>query len=152
MHNLQIHEQGSTFKYKICSTKCKISTDKNAFQALECYSPTSSQVRVLVIQASVAAYLQDSPLRFFSCDLLNTRKQRNSYQRATYEGNFSRVLNQEFLFLFTSSGVHKQPVLCEVLAPASLLYKEATCKGSILKRLLTQRKQYHKRTTVHTLP
>ncbi len=41
-----------------------------------CYSPTSSQARVLVVQASVAAYLQDSPSRFYSYNLLNSRKQR----------------------------------------------------------------------------
>jgi hypothetical protein len=40
------------------------------------------------------------------------------------------------IFLFTSSGVHKQPILFEVLAPASLFYKEAICKGSTVKGLL----------------
>jgi hypothetical protein len=62
-----------------CSTKYKISLYKTPFQASEYYSPTSSQAWVLVIQSSVAAYLQDSPSRFFSYDLLNARKRRNHY-------------------------------------------------------------------------
>ncbi len=68
------------------------STYKNAFQALECYSPTSSQVRVLVIQASIAAYLTRIAVNFFSYDSLNSRKQRNDNRQTTYEDNFSRVL------------------------------------------------------------
>ncbi len=36
--------------------------------------------------------------QFFSYDSLNSRKQRNDNQRATYEDNFSCVLNQEFFF------------------------------------------------------
>ncbi len=62
---------------------------KNALQVLECYSPTSSQTRVLIVQASVAAYLQDLPSRFFSYELLNARKQKKYYQRATYEDKIS---------------------------------------------------------------
>ncbi len=115
------------------------STYMNALQVSECYSPTSSQARVLVVQASIAVYLQDSPLRFFSYDSLNTRKQRNHYQQATYEDNFSRVLNQESYFWFTSRGFHKQPVLFEVLAPASLFLR-----GSHMQR------QYCKRTTLRS--
>jgi hypothetical protein len=37
---------------------------------------------------------------------------------------------------FMSSGVHKQPVLCEVFAPACLFYEEAMCKGSTGNGLL----------------
>ncbi len=71
-------------------------------------------------------------------DSLNARKQRNDYQWATYEGNFSRVLNQEFFFWFTSSGFCKQPILFEVLAPVSLFLQ-----GSHMQM------QYHKRTNLH---
>jgi hypothetical protein len=39
------------------------------------YSPTSSQGRVLVEKASVAAYLQDLPSKKISYELLNARKQ-----------------------------------------------------------------------------
>ena len=84
------------------------------------YSPTSSQAKVLVLQASAAVYLRNLPSRIFSYDLLNKRKQTNYFQRATYEDNFLRVLNQEFFFWLMSSGFCKRPVLFEVLAPTSL--------------------------------
>ncbi len=74
---------------------------------------------------------------FFFYDLLNARKWRNDYQQATYKDNFSRVLNQESFFWFTRRGFHKQPVLFEVLAPASLFLQ-----GSHMQR------QYRKRTTL----
>ncbi len=112
---------------------------KNALQALECYSPTSSQARVLVIQASIAAYLTRFAVKFFSYNLLNARKQRNDYQQATYEDNFSHVLNQEFFFWFTSSGFCKQPILFEVLAPTSLFLW-----GSHMQR------EYRNRTTLRS--
>ncbi len=105
----------------------------------ECYSPTSSQARVLVIQASVKAYLTRFAVDFFSYNLLNMRKRRNDYQRATYEDNFSRVLNQEFFFWFTSSGFCKHSIWFEVLAPASLFLW-----GSHMQR------QYCKRTTLRS--
>ncbi len=89
---------------------------------------------------------------FFSYDLLNARKQRNDYWRATYEDNLSRVLKQEIFFWFTSSGFCKRPILFKVLAPASLFYEEAICKGSTVKGLLYAAKQYHKRTTLRTWP
>ncbi len=104
---------------------------------MECYSPTSSQGRVLVKQASVAAYLTRFAIKFFSYDLLNARKQRNDYQQAMYEDNFSHVLNQEFFFWYTSSGFCKQTVLFEVLAPTPLFLQ-----GSHMQR------EYRKRTTL----
>jgi hypothetical protein len=110
---------------------------KNALQASECYSPTSSQARVLVVQASITAYLTRFALDFFSYNFLNARKQRNDHQRATYEDNFSRVLNQEFFFWFRSSGFCKRPILFEVLAPMSLFLQ-----GSHMRR------EYRKKTTL----
>ncbi len=112
---------------------------KNALQTLECYSPTSSQARVLVIQASVTAYLQDLPSRLFFLRYAQRKKTKNHYQRATYEDNFSRVLNQEFFFLFTSSSFCKQPVLFKVSAPTSFFLW-----GSHMRR------QYRKRTTLRS--
>ncbi len=76
---------------------------------------------------------------FFSYDLLNARKQRNDYQRATYKVNFSRVLNQEFFFWFTSSRFCKRLVLFKVLAPTSLF----------LQGIHMQR-EYRNRTTLHS--
>jgi hypothetical protein len=101
------------------------------FQASECYSPTSSQARVLVVQASVAAYLQDSPSRFFSYNLLNARKRRNHYWQATYEENFSRVLNQEFLFFGSRVvGFASNPSRLKYWLLHPFFYKEAICEGS----------------------
>ncbi len=106
------------------------------FQASECYSPTSSQARVLVVQASVVAYLQDPPSSFFSYDLLNARKWRNHYWWATYKDNFSRVLNQEFpFFWFTSSGFASDPSCLKYWLLRPFFYEEAICKGSTGKGL-----------------
>ncbi len=61
-------------------------------------------------------------------------KQRSSLQWATYKLKCPQPRIP--FFWFTSSGVHKQPVSFEVLAPASLFYKEAMCKGSTRNGLL----------------
>jgi hypothetical protein len=53
------------------------------------HSPTSGQGGVLVVQASVAAYLQDLPSNFFPYELLNARNQKKYYQRATYKDEIS---------------------------------------------------------------
>ncbi len=103
------------------------------------YSPTSSQGRVLVEQASVAAYLTRFTIKFFSCDLLNARKQRIYYQQAMYKDNFSTRPQPRILFWFMSSGFLKRPVLFEVLAPTSLFLW-----GSHMQ------KQYRKRTTLRS--
>jgi hypothetical protein len=69
----------------------KVRKFKNALQASECYSPMSIQARALLVQASIAAYLQDLPLRFFSYESLNVRKQKSYYQQATYKGELSTL-------------------------------------------------------------
>ncbi len=123
------------------------------FQVSECYSPTSSQARVLVVQASVAVYLQDFPSRFFSYDSLNARKWRRSYQQATYKGNFSSVLNQEFpIFWFTSSSVYKQPVLLKYWLLRPFSTRKPCARVVPEMDYYTQRKQYHQRTTLCTWP
>jgi hypothetical protein len=82
---------------------------RTPFKRRKSYSPTSRQVRVLIKQAPVAAYLQDLPSRFFFLQFAQREKAKNSYRRATYQGNFSSVLNQEFFFfgsrvaMFTSN-------------------------------------------------
>ncbi len=76
----------------------------------------------------------------FFLQFAQLKKVKDSYWRATYEGNFSHILNQKFLFFwFTSSGVHKQPVSFEVWAPASIFLW-----GSHVQR------QYRKRTILHS--
>ncbi len=113
----------------------KVLRFKNALQASECYSPTSIQARVLVVQASVAAYLTRFAVEFFSYDSLNARKQRNYYQRTTYKDNFAMCPPPRILFWFTSSGLLKRPVLLKYWLLRPFFYEDATCKD-------------HKRTTL----
>jgi hypothetical protein len=105
------------------------------FKHQKCYSPTSRKARVLVLQASVAAYLQDLPSRFLFPTICSMQENKESHydelrMRVTFQ-----VSSTKIFFLFTSSGVHMRSVLCEVLAPASLFYEEAMCKGSTRNRL-----------------
>jgi hypothetical protein len=76
---------------------------------------------------------------FFPNDLLNSRKQRihtdKLHTRATFTCPQPRIPS----FWFTSSGVHRQPVLFEVLASTSLVLQ-----GSHVQR------QYLKRTTLRS--
>ncbi len=118
---------------------------RTPFKCRKCYILTSRQARVLVVQASVAAYLQDLPSRFFSYDLLNARKQICSYQQATYEGNFSSVLNQErcsqptrLLWSISSCVLFSTRKLCAKAVPEMDFFM--------------QQKHYHKRTTLRTWP
>jgi hypothetical protein len=112
---------------------------RTPFKHRKCYSSTSSQARVLVVQASVAAYLQDLPSRFFSYDLLNSRKQRIHTDKLRTRATFMCPQPRIPLFWFTSSGVHKRPVLFEVLAPAFFILQ-----GSHVQR------QYRKRTILRS--
>ncbi len=107
------------------------------FKHRKCYSPTSRQARVLVVQAFVVVYLQDLLSRIFFLRFAQREKAKNSYRGATYEGNFSRVLNQEFLFfcsrvaVFTSNPSRlKYWLLCHFILWGSHV-----------------RRQYQKRTT-----
>jgi hypothetical protein len=97
------------------------------------YSPTSSQARVLVVQASVVVYLQDLPSRFFSYNLHNARKQENYYRQAMYKDNFSTCPQPRILFWFMSSGFLKRPVSLKYCLLRPFFYKEATCKSSTIK-------------------
>jgi hypothetical protein len=127
-HNLQISET-QVFYGQVRT--------RTPFNRQKCYSSTSRQARVLVIQASVTAYLQDLPSRFFSYDLLNARKQRRSYQQATYEGNFSSVLNQEFPFFGSQAAVftsNLSRVKYWLLCPFST--RRPCAKGTTRKGLL----------------
>ncbi len=128
MHNLQIlqtrfYQQGSTNKI-----------DLQALGPLQ--PPTSSQGRVLVEQSSVAAYLTRFAVNFYPCDLLNARKQKKYYQRATYKDNFSTFPQPRILFWFMSSGFLKRPVSLKYYLLRPFFYKEATCKSSTVKGLL----------------
>ncbi len=110
--------------------------EQGTFKRRSCYSPTSSQVRVLVKQASVAAYLTRFAIEFFSYNLCNARKWNNYYQQATYEDNFSTFPQPRILFWFMSSGFLKRPISWSIGSYVPFFYKEATCKSSTIKGLL----------------
>jgi hypothetical protein len=106
------------------------------FQASECYRPTLNQGRVLVVKPPVAAYLQDLPLRFFFYNLLNARKHRNHYWWVMFKDNFSRVLNQEFLFFGSRvAGFTSNPSCLKYWLLHPFFYEEAICKESTGKGL-----------------
>jgi hypothetical protein len=109
------------------------------FKRWKRYSPTSRKARVLVVQAFVAAYLQDLPSNFFPT-IRSTQESKGFILMSYVRGQLSCILNQEFLFFwFMSSGVQKQPVSFEVLAPSSHVLQ-----GSHVRR------QYRKRTTLRS--
>jgi hypothetical protein len=110
---------------------------RTPFKRWKRYSPTLRKARLLVVQASVAAYLQDLLSSFFSNYLLNSRKWRIHTDELLTRATFTCPQPRIPFFWFTSSGVHKPPVSFEVLAPTSLVLW-----GSHVQR------QYRKWTTI----
>ncbi len=132
MHNLQIlqarfYEKGSTNK---------VLRTRTTFKRRSRYSPTSSQGRVLVKQASVAPYLTRFAVEFFFLRVAKREKTKNYYRRATYKDNFSTFPQPRILFWFTSSGFLKRPILLKYWLLRPFFYKEATCESSTIKGLL----------------
>jgi hypothetical protein len=136
VHNLQIPRITSFPRSRFYNTRMPI-------QRRSRYSPTSTQAKVLVVQASVAAYLQDLPSRFFSYDSRNARKRENCYQQATYKDNFSMCPQSRILFWFTSSGFLKRPVSLKYWLLCPFFYEEAF---HIPRRLLHSKTNEHEQT------
>ncbi len=114
------------------------STYKNALQASECYSPTSSQARKLVVHTSVAAYLTRFAVDFFSYNLLNARKQENKEMttnklRTRTTIHVSSTKNS--FFGSRVAGFASNPSCLKYWLLRPFFYKEATCKGSTIKGL-----------------
>ncbi len=105
------------------------------FKHWSCYSPTSSQARVLVVQASVPAYLQDLPLRFFPTICTTLENEKITTDELRMRTTFQRVRNQEFFFGSRVAAFSEDPV--EVLAPMSHFLQG-----------INMREQYRKRTTL----
>ncbi len=114
----------------------KILQTRMTFKHWSCYSPTSSQVRVLVEQASTAAYFTRFAIKKNSYESLNARKQIKLLPQATYEDNFSTFPQPRFFFWFTSSGFLKRPVLLQYWLLHPFFHEEATCESSTIKGLL----------------
>jgi hypothetical protein len=129
VHNLQILQNTRFLRTRFCIQECPSSVG-----VLQPYFKSSKGISRTSLRHGV---LNTICCHFFSYDSLYARKLRNYYQRAMYVDNFSRVLNQELIFWFTSSRFCKQPILFEVLAPTSLFLW-----GSPMQR------QYRKRTTL----
>jgi hypothetical protein len=73
------------------------------------YSPTSSQARVLVVQASVAAYLQDLLSRFFPTIPATQENEKITTNKLRTRTIFQRVLNQEFFFGSQVAAFSREP-------------------------------------------
>ncbi len=109
---------------------------RTPFKCRKCYSPTSRQARVSVVQASVAAYLNELPSRFFSYDSLNSRKQSihtdKLHTRATFMCPQPRIpFFGSRVAVFTSD-----PSCLKYWLLRFLFYEEAMCKGSTGNGLL----------------
>ncbi len=123
---------------------------RTPFKHRKCYSPTSRQARVLVVQASVAVYLQDSLSKFFPT-IRSTQESKRFILTSHVRGRISRVLNQEFLFFGSQVAVFTSD-------PSRLKYwllrfysTRKPCAKAVLETYyFTQQKQYHKRTTLRT--
>ncbi len=109
---------------------------RTTFKRWSRYSPTSSQGRVLVEQASIVAYLTRYAVDFFPTICATQENEKITTDKLCTRTTFQRVLNQEFLFCFTSSGFLKRPILLKYWLLRPFFYNEATCKSSTIKGLL----------------
>jgi hypothetical protein len=118
----------------------KVLRTRTTFKRWSRYSPTSSQGRVLVEQASVAAYLTRFAINFFSYDLLNARKRKKLLPTSYVRGELFNVSSTKNSFLvffwFTSSGFLKRPISLKYWLLHPFFYEEAMCKSSTVKGLL----------------
>ncbi len=145
--NLQeFNGQGSTYKnstnkvqltrfYEQGSTN-KVLRTRTTFKRWSHYSPTSSQGRVLVKQASVVAYLTRFAVNFFSPTICQTWENKKLLPTSYVRGNFSTFPQPRILFWFTSSGFLNRPILLKYWLLHPFFYKEATCESSTVKGLL----------------
>ncbi len=133
MHNLQIQ----LTRFNLQEFYEQGSTNKNTFKHRSCYSPTSSQGRALVEQASVVAYLTRFAVKLFSLRFAQCKKTKKYYQRATYEDNFSTFPQPRFFG--SRVAVSQETSLVEVLDHTSLFLR-----GSHMQ------KHYRKRTTLRS--
>jgi hypothetical protein len=109
---------------------------KTPFQVSECYSPTSSQARVLVVQASVVAYLQDLPLRFFPTICLTQENEEittDELRTRTTSHMYSTKNSLFFGSRVAGFAINLSCLKYWLLHP--FFYKEAACKGSTIKGL-----------------
>ncbi len=141
-HNSQIPRSTSTRFLKYKFPKYKFSTDKYVqapFQASEVLQPYFKASKGISRTSLRCGVFTRFAIEIFFLRFAQLKKAKDSYWWATYEGNFHVSSTKNSFFWFTSSGVHKQPILFEVLAPAFFILR-----GSHVQR------QYQKRTTLHS--
>ncbi len=91
VHNLQI-------PWITIFSRTRFYNTRMPFKRWSRHSPTSSQARVLVVQASVAAYLQDLPSRFFPTIRATQENEKITTNEQRTRTTFQHVLDQEFFF------------------------------------------------------
>ncbi len=133
------------YKYKVPEVQVSwntsflwTSTYKNALQASEVLQPyikANEGISRTSLHHGVLTRFGD----FFSYDLLNSRKWRIHTDDLRTRATFHVSSTKNSFFWFRSSGVHKQPVSFEVLAPPSLFIR-----GSHVQR------HYWKQTTLRS--
>ncbi len=115
-------------------------------------SPTSRKARVLVVQASIVAFLQDLLSKiFFSYESLNARNQEKSIPTSYLQGIISYVPQPRIpFFLFTSSGSQATRLIWYTGSGIFYSTRKPCAKAVPETDYLTQQKQYLKRTPLRT--
>jgi hypothetical protein len=106
------------------------------FKRWKCYSPTSRQAKVLVVQASVAAYLQDSLSRFFAT-ICSTQESEEFILTSYVQGQLFKCPQPRIPFFGSRVAVFTSNLSClKYWLLHHFLFEEAMCKGSTGNRLL----------------
>ncbi len=111
------------------------STYKNTLQALECYSPTSSQARVLVVQTSVRAYLTRFAVEFFPLIRSTRENKEMTTDKLRMRTTFHVSSTKNSFFGSWVAGFASNPSRLKYWLLRPFFYEEATCKGSTVKGL-----------------
>ncbi len=136
MHNLQIPiYKVQCTRFIVQGSMNKILQTRTTFKRRSHYSPTSSQGRVLVKQASIVAYLTRFAVSFFPTIHATQENKIITTNELCTRTTFPRFLNQEFFF-GSQVGFLKRPVSLKYWLPHPFFYKEATYKSSTKKGLL----------------
>ncbi len=91
---------------------------------------------VLVVQASVLAYLTRFAVKIFFLGFAQREKKKKFIRKSYVQGHLSRVLNQEFLFFGSRVvGFASNPSCLKYWLLCPFFYVEAICKGSTGKGL-----------------
>ncbi len=148
-HNLQIPEvQVQGFQN---TSFLRTSTYKNALQASKVLQPYFKASKGISCTSLCHGILTRFAVEVFFLRFAQCKKAKNSYRWATYEGNFSSVLNQEFLFfdsrvaVFTSNPSHVEYWLLRAFST-----RKPCAKAVPETDYFMQWKQYNKRTTLRT--